>query len=131
MIAFRKLFPCLAIGAFLIGTANEARCDLIYGTPIIASGQTESGFAGIEFVPGGVCYSDVFLGFNQIPICAAGLPQEPTIQYPPVLHFFAVPTCCTVAPEPGLQPIPEPSMVYIMWAIFVVVAIRRAVARWV
>ena len=127
----RKLFPALAIGAFLIGPAHA---DLIYGTPFISSGQGESGLAGIEFVPGGVCYADVFLGFPQHRICAAGIPSEPLITYnypiPPWLRedkppvFEPPPPGCVgpcAAPPPIDEPtsIPEPAL---MWAYVVVLA---------
>jgi hypothetical protein len=107
--------------------------SLIYGTPVIQSGQGESGFAGIEFVPGGVCYGGTFFGFSEIPICAAGVPTEPLIHYTAPPQLYAVlPTCCTVERPVDTMPIPEPtSMTYILWAIVALVTIRRAVARWV
>jgi hypothetical protein len=136
VIAFRKLFPCLAIGAFLIGTANEARCDLVYGTPVIQSGQGESGFAGIEFVPGGVCYSDQFLGFFQPSICAAGIPSEPTITYhygvpvwlQELIQRQDQPTCivgCDVPPV--VEPIPEPASLGLVLIAFGLMLLPR---RW-
>ena len=35
MVAFRKLFPVLAIGAFLLGTATTASAQAIGGNPLV------------------------------------------------------------------------------------------------
>jgi hypothetical protein len=37
MVAFRKLFPVLAIGAFLLGTASTASAQAIGGNPLVCS----------------------------------------------------------------------------------------------
>jgi hypothetical protein len=101
--------------------------SLIYGPPFIASGQGESAFSVITFSDGGVIYSDSFLGFWQHEIPAAGIPTEPTITYPPVLHFYTVPTCCTVQEQPVESPIPEPASLGLF---LIAVALMLLPKRW-
>jgi hypothetical protein len=129
VIAFRKLFPCLAIGAFLIGTANEARCDLV-GYQIISSGQGESAFLGIEYRDNGVCYGNSGFGIWEHQICAAGIPQESLIHYTAPPQLFAYPpTCCTVQEPVVVQPTatPEPASLGLVLIAFGLMFLPR---RW-
>lgn len=113
-------------------------------TPILSSGQGESGFASIEYLDNGVCYYDEILGFEQHRICASGIPAPNEREYlysvpawltelierqdrPPVTE----PPSCVIDCEPGEPPVvtPEPGTLALVYVTLLVGAWRMRRGR--